>query len=197
MRRVTAILSVAAVVLMAADLVAQAKPSFAGEWKMDVPMGQGSPGVDLITTQDATSMTVESPKAPAPVKLTYKLDGSVSKNTMAGRGGGPTEQISKAMWAGNNIVVTTTTGAGEEKRTFSMEGSDLVVETSAAARNGGAPNVTKVTYKRYERGPRRLASIWVPGSWTDWRARGRKAHAPGIGKKPRRRGYSPAVPDGQ
>ena len=34
MRRVTAILSVAAVVLMAAGLVAQAKPSFAGEWKI-------------------------------------------------------------------------------------------------------------------------------------------------------------------
>ena len=50
------------------------------------------------------------------------------------------------------ILVTTTTGAGEEKRTFSMEGGDLVVETSAPARNGGAPNITKVTYKRYERG---------------------------------------------
>ena len=34
MRRVTAILSVAAVVLMAAGLVAQAKPGFAGEWKI-------------------------------------------------------------------------------------------------------------------------------------------------------------------
>ena len=101
-------------------------------------------------------MTVEDMgggQAPAPVKLTYKLDGSVSKNMMAGRGGGaPTEQVSKAMWAGNNLVVTTTTGAGEEKRTFSMDGGDLVVETSAPARNGGAPNVTKVTYKRYERG---------------------------------------------
>jgi hypothetical protein len=87
------------------------------------------------------------------VKLTYKLDGSVSKNMMAGLGGGaPTEQVSKAMWAGNNIVVTTTTGAGEEKRTFSMDGGDLVVETWAPARDGRAPNVTKVTYKRYERG---------------------------------------------
>ena len=101
-------------------------------------------------------MTVEyraGGQAPAPVKLTYKLDGSVSKNMMAGRGGGaPTEQVSKAMWAGNKLVVTTTTGAGEEKRTFSMEGGNLVVETSAPARNGGAPNITKVTYKRYERG---------------------------------------------
>ena len=48
MRRVTAILSVAPVVLMAGGLAAQVKPSFAGEWKRDVPMGQGEPGVDLI-----------------------------------------------------------------------------------------------------------------------------------------------------
>jgi hypothetical protein len=62
------------------------------------------------------------------------------------------EQVSKAMWAGNHIVVTTTTGAGEEKRTFSREGGDLVVETSAPTRGGGAPNISKVTYKKYERG---------------------------------------------
>jgi hypothetical protein len=153
MRRVTAILSGAAVVLMSAGVVAQAKPSFAGEWKMVTTGGQGEPGVDLIITQGATAMTVEHMRGEAPTKLTYKLDGSVSKNVMAGRGGGaPTEQVSKAMWAGNNIVVNTTTGAGEEKHTFSMNGGDLVVETSAPARNGGAPNLTRVTYKRYERG---------------------------------------------
>jgi hypothetical protein len=33
-----------------------------------------------------------------------------------------------------------------------MEGDNLVVETSAPARNGGGPNITKVTYQRYERG---------------------------------------------
>jgi hypothetical protein len=160
MRRVTAILSVAAVVLMAAGLVAQAKPSFSGEWKIvadrDSGGGRGEPGKDLTITQSATAMTVEyraGGQAPAPVKLTYTLDGSVSKNMMAGRGGGaPTEQVSKAMWAANKLVVTTTTGAGEEKRTFSLEGDNLVVETSAPARNGGAPNITKVTYQRYERG---------------------------------------------
>lgn len=157
MRRVTAMLSVAvAVVLMAAGLGAQAKPSFAGEWKKVAADGQGEPGIDLTITQSATAMTVEyraGGQAPAPVKLTYNLDGSVSKNMTAGRGGGaPTEQVAKAMWAGNTIVVTITTGAGEEKRTFSMEAGDLVVQTSAPARNGGAPNITKVTYKRYERG---------------------------------------------
>ena len=160
MRRVTAILSVAAVVLMASGLAAQAKPGFAGEWKIvadpDSGGGRGGPGIDLTITQSATAMTVEyraGGQAPAPVKLTYNLDGSVSKNMMAGRGGSaPTEQVSKAMWAANKLVVTTTTGAGEEKRTFSMEGDHLVVDTSAPARGGGAPNITKVTYQRYERG---------------------------------------------
>jgi hypothetical protein len=159
MRRVTVILSLAAVVLMAPGLVAQSKPSFAGQWKIagdtDGGGGRGGPGVDLIITQDATVMTVEymGGQAPAPVKLTYKLDGSVSKNMMGGRGGAaPTERVSKATWAGNNIVVTTTTGGGEEKRTFSMEGSNLVVETSAAAPNGGVSNVTRLIYKKYERG---------------------------------------------
>ena len=160
MRRETAILSVAAVVLMAAGVVAQAKPSFAGEWKIaadpDSGGGRGEPGKDLTITQSATAMTVEysaGGQAPAPAKLTYKLDGSASKNMMAGRGGGaPAEQVSKATWAANKLVVTTATGAREEKRAFSMEGDNLVVETSAPAPNGGAPNITKVTYKKYERG---------------------------------------------
>jgi hypothetical protein len=152
MRRMTALLSVVTVVLATAGLGAQEKPSFAGEWKMVATNGQGGPGVDLVITQDATSMTVDYKRGqtPAPMKLTYKLDGSASKNMMAG--GAPTEQVSKAMWAGNKIVATTTTQAGEETRTFSMEGADLVVETSASTRKGGTPGITKVTYKRYERG---------------------------------------------
>jgi hypothetical protein len=116
-------------------LAAQAKPSFAGEWKIDDPAADGGggraagPGVDLTITQGATAMTVEYMKAPAPVKLTYALDGSVSKNMVAGRGGSaPTEQVSKAMWAGNTLVVTNTTGAGEEKRKFSTEEGYLVCE---------------------------------------------------------------------
>jgi hypothetical protein len=63
MRRVTAILSLAAVVLMAADLVAQAKPSFSGEWKIVADPnsggGRGEPGKDLTIPQSATAMTVE------------------------------------------------------------------------------------------------------------------------------------------
>ena len=155
MRRVTATLSVAAIVLVAAGAGAQTKPSFAGEWKKVAEgRGQGEPGMDLVITHDASSMTVEDRRgAPVPVKLTYKLDGSPSKNVMPGdEGGAATEQVSKATWAGTTLVVTTTTAAGEEKRTFSMEGGNLVVQTSATARGVSAAKISKVTYKRYERG---------------------------------------------
>jgi hypothetical protein len=157
MRRVTTMLSVTAVVLMAASMVAQTKPTFAGQWFVpdESARGQGAlPKVELTITQNATAMTLEygDGQAPAPVKLTYKLDGSVNKNMVTARGAAPTEQLSKAVWAGNTIVVTTTTAVGEEKRTFSMNAGDLVIETSAPARKGAAPTITKVTYKKYERG---------------------------------------------
>jgi hypothetical protein len=89
MRRVTAILSVAAVVLMAAGLAAQAKPSFAGEWKIaadpaaDGDGGRaGGPGIDLTITQGAAAMTLEyrsTGQTPAPVKLTYALHGELPR----------------------------------------------------------------------------------------------------------------------
>jgi hypothetical protein len=156
MGRVTALLSVAAIVSMTAAVVAQAKPSFAGDWMMLGADGRGDPGTTLTIAQSATAMTLEyggCGQAPASGKVTYTLDGSVSKNVVAGRGGGaPTEQIAKATWAGDKVVLTASTAAGEEKRTFSMTGDNLVIETSAPARSGGAPKVIKATYVRYKCG---------------------------------------------
>jgi hypothetical protein len=162
MRRLTAILSFVAAFLVVADVFAQAKPSFAGEWKIATNQADdgggrgGGPGLDLVITQDATSMTVEYVRGPAPAsaKLTYKLDGSVSRNTIygSGRSGASTELVSKAVWAGSAIVVTTTTGSGEEKRTFSIDAGYLVIETAAAAAKGGVQTTSKVVYQRYERG---------------------------------------------
>jgi len=61
MRRMTAILSVAAIVVITAGLSAQTKPNFAGEWKLDDSTAangggrSGTPG-----------------RAPTVTKVTYK-----------------------------------------------------------------------------------------------------------------------------
>jgi hypothetical protein len=146
MRCVTATLSLAAVVLMAVDPAGQTRPSFAGEWKVKGQLV--GPEGDMTITQDASTITLQGgEQTVAPVKVTYKLDGSVSRNTPAGTGGKPAaEQTSKAVWAGNAIVVTTTTSQGEQTRRFSIEGGELVVKT--ATRGGAAPPATTVTYIR-------------------------------------------------
>ena len=166
MKRMTAMLSAAAVVIMAAGLLAQAKPNFAGKWTMDAPAagapggggggggrggGGGGWGMANTITQDATTLTVEymgGGQAPAPVKLVYKLDGTESKNMMAGRGGGaPTEQVSKAMWDGATLKITTTTPNGDQVRVISMEGAKLAISTTQNGRDG-APATTKITYSK-------------------------------------------------
>ncbi|MEO6010011.1 MAG: hypothetical protein ABIU38_18340 [Vicinamibacteraceae bacterium] len=140
---------------MAAAVAAQVKPTFAGEWKLAGDPGAGQSGIDLTITQNDTAMTVTyraAGPAPAPVKLTYRLDGSASPNMVTGLGGGaPAEQVSKVTWAANTLVVTTTTRTGLERRTFSMDGADLVVDTSVPAQGGGL-KMTKAIYKRYVRG---------------------------------------------
>ena len=107
-------------------------------------------GQELTITQDAANMTLEymgGGQNPAPVKLVYKLDGTESKNMMMGRGG-QMEQVSKAAWSGQSLVITTTTAAGEVKRTLSLQGGNLVVETAAPGRDGGPGTTTKVVYKK-------------------------------------------------
>ena len=163
---------VVAVVLMfgaAASLAAQAKPDFSGKWVMDPasapapPAGAGGGGggggrgggrgggagfgQEFTAKQDATTLTITRMQGDQTVTATYKLDGSESKNTVAGRGG-KQEQVSKGTWEGAKLVIVTTTQVGEQRRTISMEGGNLVVETSQPGRDGGAPTTAKLVYKK-------------------------------------------------
>ena len=160
MRRITSLVAVAALALTA-SLAAQA--NFAGKWTMDPASapdpaagggGRGGRGMmlgqEVTITQDAKTLTLEymgGGQNPAPVKLVYMLDGSESKNMVMGRGG-QMEQVSKATWAGQSLVVTTAMGAGEMKRTLSLQGGNLVVETSAPGRDGGPGMTSKIVYKK-------------------------------------------------
>src|SRR5688500_10152902 len=164
---------IVAVVLMfgaAASLAAQAKPDFSGKWVMDPASapaapagggggggrgggggGRGGFGNEFTIAQNAKTLTLTRMQGDQTVTTVYNLDGSESKNTVQGRGGA-TEQVSKAMWDGAKLVVTTTIDAGgntiEQKRVFAMEGGNLTIETTAPGRDGGPGTPTKLVYKK-------------------------------------------------
>ena len=166
MRRVTALMSAAAFVVATAGVFAQAKPNFTGKWTREAPAAAagdtgggrggrgggrgGGFGQEATIAQDAKTLTIEymgGGRNPAPTKLVFMLDGSVSKNQMAGRGG-MTEQESKAAWVGNTLVITTTVANGERKQVLSLDGGKLVVETTNPGREGGQGMTSKVTYTK-------------------------------------------------
>ena len=167
MKRAAVLVSALAVVLYTVGMSAQAKPSFAGKWRMDAPAGGAAPagggggrgggrggggpvsGMEVTVTQDATSLTIAKMaggQTPTPVTLKYTLDGKDSKNTVAGRGG-EVVQTSQAMWEGAKLTITTTADMGRgpttTKQMLSLDAGNLVVENAAA--DG---TIAKVTYKK-------------------------------------------------
>jgi hypothetical protein len=173
MRRNFLIVAVALMFGVTANLAAQAKPDFSGKWVMDpasapappagAPAGGGGGGrgggrgggagfgQEFTAKQDAKTLTIERMQGDQSVVTTFNLDGSESKNTVQGRGGAQ-EQVSKAAWDGAKLVITTTLNFGgnnvEQKRTLSLEGGNLVIETVQPGRDGGPGTPQKLVYKK-------------------------------------------------
>jgi hypothetical protein len=178
MRRSTALMSVAAVALMASNAFAQAKPNFAGTWNMvQDPAAQqaagggggggggggrrgggggggGFAGMTFTVAQDANTVTITRTQGENTVTTKYMLDGTDSKNSVMGRGGQATEVVSKAKWDGNALVISTTRMMGENSVTTTqkvwIEGDALVVENTSPNFQDptAAPTVRKTTYKK-------------------------------------------------
>ena len=172
MRRLTTLAAVALIFFVTVGVLAQAKPDFSGKWTMDPasapapPAGAGGAGggggrggrgggagfgPEFTAKQDANTLTITRMQGDQEVTASYKLDGSESKNVVAGRGG-QQEQVSKTMWMGSKLMITTTLNFGgtnvEQTRTLSVEGGNLVVEQSQPGRDGGAPQTQKLVYKK-------------------------------------------------
>ena len=168
MRRSTALMSVAAVAIMASNAFAQGKANFAGTWNIvqdpnaaaAAPgggMGRGGRGggggfgPTFTATQDDKTLTITRTTQNGEVKTVYNLDGSDSKNMVQGRGGA-TEQVSHAKWDGANLVITRSQDMGgtaiEIKQTFSVDkDGNLWIETTRPGQDGN-PVSTKVQYKK-------------------------------------------------
>ena len=162
-------------VYFAAATVHAQQPSFAGRWAAapdSAPSGAGPAngtagsgwGTPLTITQDNTRLIVEYPffsryDMQPPLKFTYALDGSETRNTVM-LGNGVQEQVSRARWNGSTLVITTVhvianpTGAGdslrvEVTRRLSLESPNrLIAEATRAGVLGGSPSTTRTVYTK-------------------------------------------------
>ena len=124
-------------------------------------MGSGW-GPTITIAQTRAQLTVEYAffgrgDMQPPLKFTYALDGSETKNSvMMGRG--TQLQVSKTAWDGAKLVITTLhTFAGpdgkpmtaEVKQTLSLDSpTSLVVEAVRAGVLGGPATTTRTTYRK-------------------------------------------------
>lgn len=160
MRRATLLLSAAALVLATPNVFAQGK-NFAGKWMAVVdpnappPTGRGGGrglGAEPTIAQDDKTLTITRTTQAGEVKSVYNLDGSESKNTIT-MGGNPIEQVATAKWEGNSLVITTNYSFNGNAITTTMKltmdaSGNMVVETTAPGRGGGAPTTSTMTYKK-------------------------------------------------
>jgi hypothetical protein len=174
------------IALVALSALVQAPPDFSGRWTSVaapapappaaegrrgrgpaiVPGDMGSGwGSTITVAQTARELTVEYAfftrgDLQPPLKFTFALDGSESKNTvMMGRG--YQVERSKARGEGQTLVITTlhafTDPASGKPQTFevtrrlSLESPDaLIVDTTRGSALGGPPSTTRVVYRRVQ-----------------------------------------------
>jgi hypothetical protein len=159
--------AIALILAAGVNLGAQGKPDFSGKWvAVDPPPAAGNAGAarggrgsgrgagfqpgfgpEFTVKQDAQTLTITRGGQSSP--LTYKLDGSESKNTVT-RDGQPQEQIATATWDGNKLVIATQVrfqgNTREQRRVLAIEGGNLVIDQINPGRGGGA--TIKVVYKK-------------------------------------------------
>jgi hypothetical protein len=133
--------AIAAAILAIATAAWAQKPDFSGTWTLDQAgapaggRGGGALGSGPATVkQTADALTIERTMGDAQVTLTYKLDGTESRNMMTGPGGQPADSLSTARWDGPKLtIVTKQEMAGqvtESTQVWTVEGSTLMVETT-------------------------------------------------------------------
>lgn len=177
MTRAAVLASTVALLLVAADASAQDRPDFSGRWTLiadaDAPGGGGGGmggggmgggmggrgggmfgglGQEATITQDAQRLTITRTTPMGEIQQSYNLDGSPSTNTLS-FGQMSVDQVSRASWDGNRLVITTSMDMGgnavETRMVLSLNAQgNLEVEFTAPGRGGGPPTPMTLRYQK-------------------------------------------------
>ena len=132
----------AAIVALATVAWAQ-KPDFSGTWTLDPPAATAAGGGGdalgngpATIKQTADTLTIERAMSGAAVTLTYKLDGTDSRNMLMGEGGQQADSLSTVKWDGPKLTIVTKQEMDgrltESTQVWTVQGSTLTVETTNA-----------------------------------------------------------------
>ncbi len=138
----------------------QARPDFSGQWAVDPERSSNaaSLGVRVVIRQTDDSLSLVRGEGDAATVISYKLDGSVSKNQTKSsifKDGRPVDIVtsSAATWQGRQLRVETTSPSNDGKSTsqtiriIELESRD-VLKVSTTTNSPGAIPKTVTFYKR-------------------------------------------------
>ena len=143
---------ITAAILAVATVAFAQKPDFSGTWTLDpasAPAADGGSGGGggrggggglgngpATVKQTADALTIERTMGDARATLTYKLDGTESRNTFMGRSGQSVDSVSTARLDGPTLTIVTKTEMDgqvrESTQVWTVEGSTLTVEITNA-----------------------------------------------------------------
>ena len=142
----------AAVIAFASAVgLAQSKPNFSGTWIVVTP-AEGA-GQEQEVRHTATTLSKGHASEGGGHNATYKLDGTDSRNEITSHGE-PIVTISKALWDGDKVVITSATTypdgrKTETKETWSLDSTGrLVIEMSMTMTGMPAQSMTVVHRKK-------------------------------------------------
>jgi hypothetical protein len=143
---------IGAAILAVATVAWAQKPDFSGTWTLDPASAPaaGSEGGALgngpaMVKHTADALTIERTTDADKITLTFKLDGTESRNVMM-RGGRQADTMSIAKWNGPKLTIVTKqemdSQLTESNEVWTVNGNTLTVETT----NGR--NTQKLIYKK-------------------------------------------------
>ena len=132
----------AAAILVVATVASAQKPDFSGTWTLEPASapaagGGGALGNGPATVkQTADTLTVERTMGDTQVTLTYKLDGTDSRNTLTGPSGQQVDSMSNAKLDGPRLTIVTKMEMdgqlSESTQVWTVAGNTLTIETTSA-----------------------------------------------------------------
>jgi hypothetical protein len=139
---------IAASILAITTVASAQKPDFSGTWTLNEASvaapgsggggrGGGALGNGPATVkQTAETLAIERAMGDAKVTLTYKLDGTDSRNMLMGPGGQQVDSMSNAKWDGSKLTIVTKMEMdgqlSESTQVWTLEGNTLTIESTSA-----------------------------------------------------------------